>query len=114
MFEAESQQPGNFSLDVQDRMGGVQLLYPFGTGQEWAEVCFVPNWAGHGKQRADYRFLAIREKLRQLELGDGEQLPFPTAAFGAKGRYKLFGVVTNRALAGDQVIWWSRERCGKS
>ena len=26
MFEAESQQPGNFSLDVQDRMGGVQLL----------------------------------------------------------------------------------------
>ena len=26
VFEAESQQPGNFSLDVQDRMGGVQLL----------------------------------------------------------------------------------------
>ena len=72
------------------------------------------HWAGHGKQRADYRFLAIREKLRQLELGDGEQLPFPTAAFGAKGRYKLFGVVTNRAPAVDQVIWWSRERCGKS
>src|SRR5271167_4402510 len=33
---------------------------------------------------------------------------------GQKGLYKLFGVVTNRALAGDQVIWWLRQRCGKS
>ena len=31
-----------------------------------------------------------------------------------KGTYKLFGVVTNRKDAGDQVIWWLRERCGKS
>ena len=34
--------------------------------------------------------------------------------FGSKGTYKLFGVVTNRKSAGDQVIWWLRERCGKS
>ena len=26
----------------------------------------------------------------------------------------MFGVVTNRQVAGDQVIWWLRERCGKS
>ena len=84
------------------------------TDQEWAEVCYVPNWAGHSKNRADYRFLAIREPLRQLALGDVEQLPFPTEAFGAKGRFKLFGVVTNRKASGDQVIWWQRERCGKS
>ncbi len=84
------------------------------TDQEWAEVCYVPNWAGHGKTRADYRFLAIREPLGQLDLGDAEQLPFPTEVFGTKGRYKLFGVVTNRQLPGDQVIWWLRERCGKS
>jgi hypothetical protein len=84
------------------------------TDQEFAEVCFVPNWAGHGKKRADYRFLAIREPLRQLELGDAEQLPFPTEEFATKGRFKLFGVVTNRTLPGDQVIWWLRERCGKS
>lgn len=87
---------------------------PQQTDQEWAEVCFVPNWAGHSRQRADYRFLAIREPLRQLALGDGAQLPFPTQEFGAKGTYKLFGVVTNRKDAGDQVIWWLRERCGKS
>ena len=82
--------------------------------QEWAEVCFVPNWAGHSRKQADYRFLAIREPLRQLTLGDAAQLPFPTQEFGAKGTYKLFGMVTNRKDTGDQVIWWLRERCGKS
>lgn len=84
------------------------------TEQEWAEVCFVPGWAGHSKKLADYRFLAIREPLRQLALGDADQLPFPVEDFGAKGQYKLFGIVTNRTLPGDQVIWWLRERCGKS
>lgn len=87
---------------------------PQQTDQEWAEVCYVPNWAGHSRKRADYRFLAIREPLRQLPLGDAAQLPFPTQEFGTKGTYKLFGVVTNRKDAGDQVIWWLRERCGKS
>ena len=87
---------------------------PQQTDQEWAEVCFVPNWAGHSRKRTDYRFLAIREPLRQLALGDAAQLPFPTQEFSAKGTYKLFGMVTNRKDPGDQVIWWLRERCGKS
>jgi len=87
---------------------------PQETDQEWTEICFVPNWAGHSRNRADYRFLAIREPLRQLALGDEAQLPFPTQEFGRKGVYKLFGVVTNLKTAGDQVIWWLRERCGKS
>jgi hypothetical protein len=84
------------------------------TDQEYAEVCYVPSWAGYSKKRADYRFLAIREPLRQLDLGDTEKLPFPTQAFGQKGTFKLFGVVTNLKSPGDQVIWWLRERCGKS
>jgi hypothetical protein len=87
---------------------------PQQTDQEWAEVCYVPSWAGHSKKRVDYRFLAIREPLRQLPLGDAAQLPFPTQEFAHKGTYKLFGMVTNLKTAGDQVIWWSRERCGKS
>jgi hypothetical protein len=83
------------------------------TGQEWAEVCFVPTWAGLRKKGPDYRFLAIRELLQQKELpGMEAQLPFPTLNWGEK-KYKLFGLVTNRDLAGDQLIWWSRERCGK-
>lgn len=86
------------------------------TGQEWAEVCFVPNWIGRSLKGPDYRFLAIREPLQQPPLPGVEQLslPFPTLEFpAAGGPYKLFGLVTNRDLPGDEVIWWSRQRCGK-
>jgi hypothetical protein len=89
----------------------------FETGQHWAEVCFVPNEVGKKKGGPDYRFLAIREPLRQLELPGVEskqrELPFPTMELRGQ-RYKLFSVVTNRTLPGDELIWWLRERCGKS
>ncbi len=84
------------------------------TDQQWAEVCFVPNWVGHKKSSKEYSYLAIREPVRQPVLpGMEEQLPFPTV-FAAGQRYKITGVVTNRKLAGDAVIRWYRERCGKS
>jgi hypothetical protein len=86
------------------------------TGQEWAEVCFVPNWAGHKKHGPEYRYLAIREALEQPTLPgmDGQlNLPFPTMNWGPV-RYKVTGIVTNRDLAGDELIWWYRGRCGKS
>jgi len=83
------------------------------TGQEWAEVCFVPTWAGLSKKGPSYRYLAIRELLTQKEFpGMEAQLPFPTMNWGEQ-KYKLFGLVTNRDLPGEQLIWWSRERCGK-
>jgi hypothetical protein len=86
------------------------------TGQEWAEVCFVPNWAGRSLKGPSYRFLAVREPLAQRPLPALEeelQLPFPTITLGEQ-RYKLHGLVTNREdLAGDAVIRWHRERCGK-
>lgn len=95
--------------------GTVQLeLKP--TGQEWAEVCYVPTWVGLKKSGADYRFLAVREPLREMDLPTVEQaqLPFPTMQF-ARGRHKLFSVVTNRlTMPGDELIWWLRARCGKS
>lgn len=86
------------------------------TGQEWAEVCFVPAELGRKKGGAAYRFLAIREPLSQGDLPGMEtaQLPFPTLGFGAQGRYKLFGLVTNRTLPGQELITWQRGRCGKS
>jgi hypothetical protein len=88
------------------------------TDQEWAEVCFVPNWVGKSKKGPDYRYLAIREPLdQQLELAgmEGQQsLPFPTLDIPERGRYKLFGVVTNRDIGGDELIWWQRQCCGKS
>lgn len=38
------------------------------TGREWAEVCFVPNKIGHSKKGHEYRYLATREELKQVEL----------------------------------------------
>jgi hypothetical protein len=88
------------------------------TGQEWAEVCYVPNWTVQKNTSPEYRFLAIREPFRdQLTLTDlgaaQPSLPFPTMDFNQK-RYKVFGLVTNRDLPGDEIIWWHRARCGKS
>lgn len=91
------------------------------TDQEWAEVCFVPNASALKKDGPMYRFLAIREPLRQLELSgmqsEQSSLPFPTISYETESeprRYKLFGVVTNRDLPGEELIAWHRKRCGKS
>jgi hypothetical protein len=91
------------------------------TGQQWAEVCFVPNWVGRKKDGPEYRYLATRDPLRQLDLPGMEkkqrELPFPTMEFEQEGRkvaYKVYGVVTNRKLAGDELIRWYRKRCGYS
>lgn len=84
------------------------------TGQEWAEVCFVPEWIGRQKGGPEYRYVAIREPLRQEVLpGMEEQLPFPTVVMGGSRRYKVTGIVTNRDLPGAELIGWYRERCGK-
>ncbi len=91
------------------------------TGQEWAEVCYVPSWVGHKKHGPEYRFLATREPLRQQELPGLEEeqreFSFPTMSFGReeeKITYKVFGTITNRDLPGDELIRWSRKRCGYS
>jgi len=86
------------------------------TKQEWADVGFVPNAIGHSKNSPDYRYIAIREALEQRVLPGMEQemlFPFPTVSMGEK-KYKLFGIVTNREMAGEELIHWHRERCGKS
>lgn len=92
------------------------------SGQEYAEVAFVPNWIAQGRKDApEYRFLALREPLQQLDLlpvDDQTKLPFQTMEFEEQpGRYKLFGVVTNRLeseISGDELIRWHRGRCGES
>ena len=86
------------------------------TGQQWAEVNFVPNWIGHSKNSPEYRFIAARERLKEQPLPGMEgqmELPFAAMELSGRGWHKVFGVVTNRTLAGDELIWWSRQRCGK-
>ena len=92
------------------------------TGQQWADICFVPNAAATSKNGPLYRFIVIREKIaHQLNIPGAENvqydLPFPTMEMGSgdeKRYYKLTGLVTNMDIEGDKVIWWLRKRCGKS
>ena len=88
---------------------------PAPTGQQWAEVPFVPNWIGHRKTSPEYRFIAIREPLRNPPLPGMEgQLNLPSIMEAPEGGwYKVFGVVTNRDLDPEELVWWSRQRCGK-
>ena len=86
------------------------------TKSEWAEVCFVPNAIARSKKDPVYRYLATRELLEQPELPGMErqvELPFPTMSMEKK-RYKIFGLVTNRELEGNELINWLHKRCGKS
>lgn len=88
------------------------------TEQEWAEVCFVPDWAGYSKNTPYYRYIAIRERMKtQPDLEGVEQiqleLPFQTIELN-QAQYKLFGIVTNRDLPGNKLINWHRKRCGDS
>ena len=80
---------------------------------EWAEVCFVPNKSATTKKWEAYRYVAIRELMRQPYLPDMDSLPFQTITFD-ETQYKLFGIVTNMDWEGGKLIRWHHERCGKS
>ncbi len=83
------------------------------TGQQWAEVNFVPNWIGHSKNSPNCRFIAVREPLRNPSLPGMGDLSVPIMEMGDGGWYKVFGVAANRGLPGDELVWWYRQRCGK-
>jgi hypothetical protein len=71
---------------------------------------------GRSKRGPEYRYVALREPLRQLELagmGVQRELPFPSLEMNHQN-YKLFGMVTNMEWKGDRLIAWQHERCGKS
>ncbi len=80
------------------------------TEQEWSEVCFVPDFAVKSKPSVEYRYIGIRERMSvQKELPGiepvtrEETLPFQTLDINS-AKYKLFGIVTNRTLPGNELI----------
>jgi hypothetical protein len=99
------------------------------TGQEWAEVNYVPDWAV--KSEAEYRFIAIRERteLRKGEnLGqmviseviedmerENEQVKRLHITEMKNLAYKVFGLVTDLGEEdGGKIVEFHHERCGKS
>jgi hypothetical protein len=93
------------------------------TGQEWAEVVYVPAKLAEMGKDVVVRFVAIRELLEEQTALPGlepapKALPFQTYEVETKTgvkRYKLHGIVTNRlTMPGEELIQWYRNRCGKS
>jgi hypothetical protein len=89
------------------------------TGQEWAEVVYVPNRIAFTGKVKPYRYVAIRELVKQNVLpgmNDTEaQISLPFATVVCSGlTYRVKGIVTNRDGAGDELIRWHYRRCGKS
>ena len=82
------------------------------TGQQYAEVCYVPNSIGHSKNGPEYRFIAIREIIRRPTLPGMEDSSVRTVQMSDGGWYKVTGVVTNRDLAGDDLSCWSSHAGG--
>jgi hypothetical protein len=80
-------------------------------GREWAEVIFVPDELAQSRKGEPYRYLAIREVLRQPLL-PGMDLPFPTLDHHGT-QYKLHALVSNMDWEGGRLIRFSYERCGK-
>ena len=87
------------------------------TGKEWAEIVHVTDGPGTSKDSPIYRYLATRERLEEQASLPGmekEQIyPFPTQEL-SEGKYKVFGVVSNMDWAGEDLLRWLYERCGKS
>jgi hypothetical protein len=111
--------------------GGIKYLEE--TGQEYAEVVYVPQWAGYSKSQAEYRFIAIREKFKgQITKEDSPgQLPIPELIEELEEAnekmkklhlmeltgdvYKVFGMVTNiLEQDGSELVLWHHKRCGKA
>jgi hypothetical protein len=95
------------------------------TGQQWADLVYVPKEAARTKKGPSYRFIVTREPLESelpgLESEIQPELPFPTMDMSDDGshttRYKVYALVTtldSEKWQGDEVIWWLRGRCGRS
>lgn len=87
------------------------------TRRQWTEVCLVPDELARSKTGRHYRYLATREIIDEQHslpgMQDEKQYPFQTIT--TKGRkYKVFGIVTNRDMNGNDLINRLYERCGES
>jgi len=97
------------------------------SGQDWAEIFYVPSRKGFRLDAPMYRYLAIREKIRQpvfKEFDSDDAYDFPTVVCRCGGkdgnsnsrgmRYRISGYVTNMYWEGEELIHWARKRCGQS
>lgn len=120
VYELEEDDWHPIYKELEIKVNGKVEVQRLETGQEWAELCYVPKDISRSKKGPDYRYLAIREVMYERELPGADMedlcqqvLPFPNIKLNNK-RYKLFGVVTNMNWDGESIIRWHRKRCGYS
>lgn len=71
-----------------------------GTLRQWAEVDFVPGLPSERKDAKPLRYVGLRLVKAQGEL------------FADGSRYHYHAVITNRALPGDELLRWHRQKAG--
>lgn len=94
------------------------------TGQEVAEVCFIPQTKNTSKNAPIYRYLATREAVDiQCKYDDNGQTTYLTSEYVEhklhleemeQKVYKVFGIVTNEEGSPLDILLWHRKRCGRS
>jgi len=94
------------------------------TGQEVAEICFVPETKNRSKHAPVFRYLATREAVNiQCKYEDDGQTTYLTSKYVEDKLhleemenkvYKVFGIVTNEDKTPLDILLWHRKRCGKS
>jgi hypothetical protein len=89
---------------------------PLDAYRESAEICVVPDRLSVSKRGYEFRYLAIRERLKEQCILPGmpaREYSFPVEEF-ASCRYKIRALVTNRDIAAKDLIQWYWKRCGQS
>ena len=82
-------------------------------------MVYVPNVIAFANDAPVYRYLAIRELVRQGVFPGMEgietqlNLPFATVTCGGR-TYRVKGIVTNRNQDGAELIKWHYERCARA
>jgi len=94
------------------------------TGQEVAELVYVPGSSNHKKDAPTFRYLVTREAINvQYQLTDDCQLVFSVSKNAEKKLhlelmqdkvYKVFATVTNMSGTPLEILLWQRKRCGQS
>lgn len=98
--------------------------YEIVSGQEVAEICYVPSTKYMSKSAPIYRYIVTREAVNiAYKFNDNGQLSFDTSA-ESEGKlhlevmnekaHKVFAIVTNRQESPLEILLWSRKRCGRS
>ena len=94
------------------------------TGQEVAEIAYVPTTSNTSKSAPVFRYIVTREAINvEYKCSDAGEITYDTSLKAVKKLhlevmddqvYKVFATVTNRKETPLKILLWHRKRCGRS